>query len=164
MDGVGDDFVGIVKRLLPGQQDGGAGDGLGVSVSGRAGPVLRHDDNQSSQGQNRALLVLRQALIDGIILGDDLSYHQFTAEQDKVLEPKGVHCFAFSSHARVPAVHLNPAVEVNLFPILEPADPWWRHPLSLAHEASGAGSGAGLALRLLHDGRRHWNASNPSSG
>lgn len=80
VDGVGDDLVGIVKRLLPGQQDGGAGDGLGVSVSGRAGPVLRHDHDEASQGQHGALLALCQALIDGIILGDDLSYHQFTAE------------------------------------------------------------------------------------
>lgn len=83
MDGVGDDFVCVVQRLLPGQQDGGAGDGLGVDVSGRAGPVLRHDNNKASQGQNRTLLVLRQALIDGIVLGDDLGYHQFTAEQEK---------------------------------------------------------------------------------
>ena len=87
MDGVGDDFVCVVERPFPGQQDGRAGDGLGVDVPGSAGPVLRHDDDEPRQGQHRALLALRHALVDGVVLGDDLGDHQLaveaTGEDDK---------------------------------------------------------------------------------
>jgi len=58
--------------------------------------------------------------------------------------------------ADLPVVHLDPAVEVHLLAVLQPADAWLGNPLGLAHEAGGAGPGTGLALRLLHDGRRHW--------
>ena len=76
MDRVGDDFVCVVQRSLPGQQDGGAGDGLGVDVPGSAGTVLRHDHDEPRQGQHHAVLTLRHALVDGVVLRDDLGDHQ----------------------------------------------------------------------------------------
>lgn len=85
MDGVGDDFVRVVQRFLPRQQDGRAGDGLGVDVPGCAGPVLGHDHDESGQGQHRTLLVLCHALVDGVVLGDDLGDHQFAAGRRRKL-------------------------------------------------------------------------------
>lgn len=52
-----------------------------MDISGCAGPVLRHDNNKASQGQHRASFTFCQALVDGIILRNDLRNYQFTVEQ-----------------------------------------------------------------------------------
>lgn len=83
MDGVGDDFVRVVRRSLPRQQDGRAGHGVGVDVPGRAGPVLRHHHDEARRGQDGALLVLGLALVNGVVLWDDLVYHQFTTKSSE---------------------------------------------------------------------------------
>lgn len=81
VDRVGNDFVGVVERLLPCQQDSRAWDGLSVDVSRCAGPVLGHDNDKASQGQHRTLFAFCQALVDCVVLGNDLGYYQFTVKQ-----------------------------------------------------------------------------------
>lgn len=81
MHGVSDDFIRVVQRPLPRQQDGGAGHGVCLDVPGSARPVLGHDHNQPGHGEDGALVVLRLALIDGVVLGNDLVDDQFAVER-----------------------------------------------------------------------------------
>lgn len=77
---VSDNFIRVIQRPLPGQQDGRARHGVGVDVPGRARPVLRHDHNQPGHGEHGPQVVLGLALIDGVVLRNDLVDDQFAAD------------------------------------------------------------------------------------
>lgn len=98
VDGVGNDFVRVVRRSLPRQQDGRAGHGVGVDVSGCTGPILRHHHDEARRGQDRALLVLCLALVNRVVLWDNLVYHQFTAKNLKTTIEKQVKIFIYLSY------------------------------------------------------------------
>lgn len=130
-----------------------------MDVPGCAGSVLGHDYDETGQGQYGPLLVLRHALVDGVVLGDDLGDHQFAERWNKnwSLSLREAHDLLSTcwEGCEIPAVHLDPPVEVHLLAVLQPADARRRHPLGLAHEASCACSGTGLALGSFHD--RWWH-------
>ena len=52
-----------------------------------------------------------------------------------------------------PVVHLNPTIGMNFLSVLEPCDLRCWNSFSMAHEAGGASTWTGQALRPFHKGR-----------
>lgn len=76
MEHVTDDLLGVLIRLLPGHLDGGGRERLGLNASGHAGQAVGPEDRETGAGLRGAGAVLRNTLVDGLVVLADAVYGQ----------------------------------------------------------------------------------------
>lgn len=80
MEHVTDDIQGVLVGLLPGHLDGGGRQRLGLHASGHAGQPVGPEDREAGAGLRGAGAVLRNTLVDGLVLLADAVYGQSAGE------------------------------------------------------------------------------------
>lgn len=68
MEHVTDDLLGALVGLLPGHLDGGGRQRLGLHVRGHAGQAVGPEDREAGAGLRGASAVLRNTLVDGLVV------------------------------------------------------------------------------------------------
>lgn len=80
---VSNNFIRVIQGSLPSQKDSRARHSVGSNVPGRAWPVLWHYHDEPRHSEDWSLLILCLALIDGVILRDDLVDDQFAGNTQR---------------------------------------------------------------------------------
>lgn len=73
---VADDVLSVLPGLLPGHLDGGGGQRLGPHVGRHAGQAVGPEDREAGAGLRGAGAVLRNALVDGLVVLANAVYGQ----------------------------------------------------------------------------------------
>lgn len=73
---VTDDLLGVLVGLPPEHLDGGGRQRLGLHLRGHAGQAVGPEDGQAGAGLRGAGAVLRDALVDGLVVLADAVYGQ----------------------------------------------------------------------------------------
>lgn len=76
MEHITDDVLSVLAGLLPGHLDGGGGQRLGMHAGRHAGQAVGPEDREAGAGLRGAGTVLRNALVDGLVVLANAVYGQ----------------------------------------------------------------------------------------
>lgn len=120
---VSNNFICVELRPVPRQKDRGARHGVSSYIPGSTGPIFRHHHDEPGHGEDRPLLVLCLALIDGIVLRDDLVDDQF-AMRHRHTQIKIMHTWSYPEACLAVRYHsiitFNKHWQLNNYTMLNP--------------------------------------------
>lgn len=89
MEHVTDDVLSVLVGLLPGHLDGGGGQRLGLHAGRHARQAVGPEDREAGAGLRGAGTVLRNTLVDGLVVLADAVYGQGAGGEQKRWRKEG---------------------------------------------------------------------------